>query len=1110
MSRPGAMFRFPAAAVLCAAGIFAALLSPVNGQVLYGSLTGNVTDPSGAAVPNTKVSATNTGTNVVYSAVTDSAGVYLVNDLPPGSYKLSFNAPSFGPLNQTGIVVSANTVTRSNAQLRVATVAQTVVVSGAEQALQTDRGDVHSELSTQQLTDLPETGSTGRNFENLLKLVPGVQPPQEQNSAAGNPERSMSFNVNGIADVSNNVRLDGASDIYAWLPYLASYVPPEEAISEVDVDTNSFLPEVGTAGGSAVNVIIRSGSNDLHGGAWEYNTNTDFNARPFFFTGTKVPKNILNQFGARLGGPIIHNKLFYFGDWERTLQRQAISGFATLPTAALDSGNFAGTNTVIYNPNTGAANGTGRTPFPGNVIPPTLFSPAASTFLALLPSPNLGTTSSVGNDYFGSADYALTRDNGDGKIDYDPDSSTQIFGRYSISNGSIADPYQFGKADGGTWDGGQPGAAGVTVQNIALGGSHTFSPNMIMDGNAGFTRQHLGAQADDVNNPTGLNLLHIPGTNQGALSGGLPYLDVTGFSPFGNSNTGNPFLFRDNTWVGNLNYSWHHRSHQIRYGVEYTRSDLNHFQPQGGTFQTPRGSFMFTGAMSSLNGGAAPNEYNAFADFLLGLPNEAGVAYQYINPNAIRFSTFAAYAQDQWQVNRNLTLTYGVRYEYYPFVTRDHEGNFTFQPSSGNVLIGCENGVPCDTGVSVGWGFIAPRFGFAYRLGNKTVIRGGMGFTSDPDNFRDMRNTYPAVIITLYGGNAFQSPFSLAQGLPMVTGPNIKQGVIPLPPTVSTQAIANPYRRGYIESYNLTLQRDIGAGFTATAAYVGTHEVRQMSNVNINAAPIGTGNAGRLLYPLNTTDINESDPFGSVRYDALQAQLSRRMGSVQVGAVYTLSHTMDMADNSTYSGLLFAYPAYWSRNWATAGYDRTNNFEFWSIYNLPFGKGRRWVTNGFTSKVVGGWQLNPIFTAASGAPFTVEASNNLLDAPGNTEMANQVLPSVQILGHVGPGQEWFNPAAFAPPAQNTYGNAGRNSLRGPGFFELDLGLFRNFLIKEKYNVQFRAESFALTNSPIFANPNANVSTVSNFGQVTSLAVAANGVTNGGGYRIIRLALKFSF
>ena len=1034
-----------------------------------------------------------------------------MNDLPPGSYEVVFSAPSFGTTTQTGTVVSANAVTRSDAQLKVAGVTETVTVSGATQALQTDRGDVHSNLTTQQLTDLPITGSTGRNFEGLLKLIPGVQPPAEQNSAAGNPARAMAFNVNGVSYVNNNVRLDGASIIYAWLPYLVSYVPSEEAIQEVNIETNSFLPEQGTAGGSAVNVIIRSGTNEFHGAAWEYNTNTDFNARPFFFTGTQLPKNILNAFGARMGGPIKRNKLFFFGDWERSTQRQAISGFASLPTAALVSGMFAGTGTTIYDPTTGnPTTGVGRTPFASNMIPTSSIAFAASTYLKLLPSPNLSTANGISNDYFGTADYALTRDNADGKLSYNPNEKNQIFGRYSISKTAINDPFEFGQADGGTWDGGQPGTAATTVQSVAIGGSHTFSPTMILDGNTGFTRQHLGAQAPDVNDALGLNTLHIPGTNSGALAGGYPYFNITGFSAFGNSNTGNPFLFRDNSYVGNLNYSWIHGTHQIRFGADYTRSDLNHFQPQGGSFQTPRGSFTFTGALTSLNGGPGPNQYNAFADFLLGLPNQAGAAVQNINPNALRFSNIAFYAQDQWQISSKLTLTYGIRYEYYPFVTRDHEGNFTFQPSTGNVLIGCLGGVPCDTGENVGWGFIAPRLGFAYRLDSRTVIRGGVGITEDPDNYRDMRNTYPAVIITSYGGNAFQSPFSLSQGLPSVAAPNINLGTIPLPSTVSTEAIANPYRRGYIESFNLTMQRDVGLGFTATAAFVRSHEVRQMSNVNINVAPIGGGTAGRLLYPLNSTDINEAEPFGTSRYDSLQTQLTRRMGGAQLGLVYTLSRAMDMGDNSTYNGLTFAYPAYWARNWAAAGYDRTNNFELWSIYALPFGHGQKFAQTGVAAALLGGWQVNTIFTAASGTPFTVTASNNLLNAPGNTETANQVLPSTQILGAFGPGTPWFNPAAYAAPAQNTYGNTGRNSLRGPGFFELDAGIFRDFAFREKYKFQFRAESFALTNSPIFANPNANVSTTSNFGQITSLAVSANGVTSGGGYRIIRLGMRFSF
>lgn len=1113
---------------LVALFLLAASLCPLEAQALYGSLIGNVTDPSGAVVPNATVTATNDALGVSKTAQTNSQGQYLISDLQAGPYTVKISAPAFGTTTQTGIVIRENVQTRSDAQLKLAGVSETVSVSAAVQQLQTDRGDVHTDITQQQITDLPESGSTGRNFENLLKLTPGIQPPQEQNSTAGNPERAMSFNVNGSSYMNNNVRLDGASVIYAWLPYLISYVPPEEAIQEVNIETNSFLPEQGMAGGSAVNVIIRSGTNQFHGAGWEYNTNTDFNARPFFFFGTQLPKNILNQFGARMGGPILHNKLFFFGDWERTDQREAVSGLASLPTAQLKSGIFCNTGSTIYNPYTGNANGTGRVPYPTNaagcqVIP---VNPSVATFLALLPNPNQA-GNSITNNYFGAGDYALTRDNADGKINYDIDPSSQIFGRYSISKGVIADPFQFGTADGGTWDGGQPGVAFTKVQDIAFGGTHTFSPTKVMDGNIGYTRQRLGAEPPDVNSNYAVNTLGIPGTNAGPLQGGIPYFDVSGFSAFGNSNTGNPFLFRDNTYVGSLNYGWIHGAHNMRFGGDYSRSDINHFQPEGGSFGTARGSFLFNGYMTAISGGVAPTEYNALADFMLGLPSQVQKVVQYINPNALRFSALAFYAQDQWQVSSKLTVTYGLRYEYYPFVTRDHTGNFTYVPSTNQVLIGCEGGVPCDTGEKVGPGFFAPRFGFAYRLDSRTVVRGGFGLTADPDNYRDMRNTYPAFLTYNETGNNFQAAGGLTPavgapvdavapfvaGIPAIAGPNLSLGTIPLPNNVSTEAIANPYRRGYLESYNLTAQRDLGLGFTGTASYVGTHEVRQMSNVDINASCLGCGNAGRLLTVLygtmNTSDIAEADPFGSMRYDAMQLQLMRRGSVLQMGASYTLSRTLDMGDNSTANGLTFAYPAYWSRNWALASYDRPQDLTFWAIYALPFGKGHNLAQHGIAAALLGGWQVNTVLTAANGTPFTV-TSNTAINAPGNTETAEQILPSVQILGGIGSGQPWFNPAAYANPAANTFGNSGRNSLRGPGFFELDASLFRDFSPSEKFKLQLRAESFAITNSPIFGNPAANVSTASSFGQITSLATSANGVSTGGGYRIIRLGLRVSF
>jgi hypothetical protein len=1103
---------------------------PAAAQVLYGSLTGYITDPSGAAIPGAKVEALNTGTGVVQTTTTDQAGLYLITTLPPGRYNVTVSATNFSTITETGVIINVNVLLRLNAQLKVAHVVETVNVKASAELMQTDRSDVHTDLVTKPLTDLPEAGSVGRNFETLLKLIPGVQPPTEQNSVAGNPERSMAFNVNGVSWVNNTVRLDGAPDIYQWLPYLMAYVPPEEAIQEVNVVTNSFLPEQGTAGGSAVNVIIRSGSNQFHGAAWEYNTNTDFNARTFFFNPKIIlPKDILNQFGARMGGPIKRNKLFFFGDWERTMQREFISGFGTLPTAALEGGDFTGTTTTIYDPTTGNADGTGRSSFTSeygaNKIPSTMIDPVVAHYISLLPSPNLpGTT----NNYFGAAEYGYNRDNADGKLDYQIDQKDRIFYRYSISKGAVNDPFQLGAADGGTWDGGQPGTGHIMVTNMGAGGSHTFSPTMVIDGNAGYDRQHLFDAAPDVNTIFGTNgVPYIAGTNTGTNQGGIPYFNVTnGWIAMGNSNTGNPFEFRDNSYVANANFTKIHSSHSMRFGWDYTHMDLNHFQPQGGSFLCARGSFQFTGGLTALKGGTAPNLYNSWADFLLGLPYQEGKAQQTVVPDALRWSTWAFYAQDQFQVTRKLTLSYGLRYEYYPFVTRDHTGNYTFVPSTGNVLIGCEGGVPCNTGVDVGHGNILPRLGVAYRLNDRTVLRAGGGINMDPDNWRDMRGTYPAFINTTYlgpnsynaagaltGGNGITSlpQGTLMLGLPIPTFPNIKLGTIPLPPNLTTQAVANPFHRGYIEGWNATVERDLGSGFTATVSYVGTHEVRQMSNVNIDASYPGGGTAGELLYPINTTgNINEDFPFASAMYSGLQTQVMHRAGGAQIGVVYTYSHAMDYGDNSTYNGLTFAYPTYWLRDRADAGYDRTHNFQAWTVYELPFGKGHRLVTTGPASKILGGWEFNNILSAASGTPFTVTASGTILNAPGNTEVANQVLPTVAKPGAIGPGQLWFNTAAFGTPSSGTFGNLGRNSMRGPGYFEWDTGLFRNFnLFSEKYQLQFRAESIAVTNTPIFSNPGATIGS-STFGQITSTAVSANGVNTGGGNRVIRLALKFYF
>ena len=331
------------------------------------------------------------------------------------------------------------------------------------------------------------------------------------------------------------------------------------------------------------------------------------------------------------------------------------------------------------------------------------------------------------------------------------------------------------------------------------------------------------------------------------------------------------------------------------------------------------------------------------------------------------------------------------------------------------------------------------------------MIRAGFGISIDPNNFRAMRDAYPAIIaLSVSGPTSYQQAGTLTTGIPAVPRPDLSQGTILLPNNIATTTFPKVFRRGYIESFNLTLQREIGAGFNAQAAYVSTRAIRHTDNVNINAAGPGGGNAGRALFPLTgrTTDITEILPFNTSTYNALQTQLTRRIGAGVFGATYTYSRTIDYGDNDD-SGLTFSWIPMYGRNKALAGFDRTHNFQTYLNYELPFGPGKRYLTSGIVSAVAGRWQLNTILSRTSGTPFTVTSSGTSLNAPGSTQTADQVLPAVAILAGHGAGQPYFDPNAFAPVTAVRFGNTGRDILRGPGVTNDDLSLFRNFRLTER-------------------------------------------------------------
>jgi hypothetical protein len=1189
-----------------------ALVPNAGAQVLYGSLTGTISDATKAAVPNAPVTVLDQGTGATRGTTTNAQGEYRVGDLPPGVYSIIVEQTAgFSKYTQKNVVVSVNQENRIDVTLQLSSVSAEVTVNTAAPMLQTEDAQVNHYISQSQIAELPVGSSQGRNFQALYTLIPGAANVVEQNSTASNPSRAMSVNVNGVEDMSNTTRIDGAVNTYGWLPYLIAYVPPADSIQSVNVVTNSFNAEQGVAGGAAINVTIKSGTRDFHGSAWEYNQIFNTNARGYINTPQalpQVPKNIFNQFGFSIGGPVYipkiltgKNKLFFFDAFERTTRRQLItaSGPLTVPTPALLGGDFsAATNltgaarTVLYDPQPGGVPVTGPTAQNGyllpqfrtttfqseygcNCIPKSRQFPGSTTMLGLLQPISATITNpnyqnQLSGDYgSGSGTLAYNRNTNDAKITYNPSDRTSIFGRYSIEPFTVTDPQELGAAGGGTFDGGQPGAAAGRIQNVGLGMSHVITPNMVIDADFGYTRQVTGAQStiDIADGDFGLNVLGIPGTNGPGINYvGQPSLMFTGWSALGNSNGANPFLFRDNQFTTDVNLSWNIHKHATKYGFTYYHFLLNHFQPTSGSgINAPRGGFQFQGGMTVSTNTAslttAPNSYSSLADFLLGLPNNgtgAAVAKpsQVNNPNSLRWTELAGYAQDQWTMTPKLTLNYGVRYEFYPAPYRDRPGIARLDPTlplSRNVEIGGIGGNPMGAGYSGGHGFFAPRLGIAYRLTERMVVRAGAGLTADPDSMRFLRDAYPEDLAPSYSGPTANTiavdPVSgnalpLSVGIPAQTPPNLSSGFVSLPVSGGTNTAPANYRRGYIESWNLFIQQDLGGRFVANIGYVGTHAVRELFGYSLNAAPLpssaticmangqynpSTGLTGSCNFAANelvntnagcnaasvggylcynTGGITWNAPSQSAMYNGMQAQLSRNAGRLaQFGVIYTWSHAIDFEDNGAGSGsegVKFSYPAYFRLNRANAGYDRTNNLQFWGIYQLPFGQNHMWANHGIASAILGGFQLNGQISHVSGGPFSVSPQSSTgFNSPGNTLYADLVKPYVQLGGHnrtpgnnaISGGQPWFDPTSFANPvqpggnAQPHFGNTSRNEFRGPGVTGVNASIFRGFHIFRESEFQVRVEAFNLLNHPQLTTFSAGSSNVTvgggNFGYITS-------------------------
>jgi hypothetical protein len=1075
--------------------------SPLPAQVLYGSIVGTVTDSSNAVIPNAQVRATNPATGETRETVTDSAGRFTLSNLAPGSYDLRVTAPSFQNYTKTGVVASVNTVSRADVQLEVGGTNQQVTVAADAATLQTDKSDLHTDLTAKETSNLPLPAY--RNYQSLYALVPGATPPQFQNSVTDTPQRSLTTNVNGTNRNNNNTRVDGAGDVFVWLPHHTAYVPPQETIETVNITTSSFDAEQGMAGGAAVTVTTKSGTNAFHGVGFAFWDDRHLQARNFFYNGSRTPFSLHNIEGGTFGGPIRKNKLFFFGGWEGTWERTNYSSLFTVPTLAQRNGDFSSFGATIYDPTTGdTATGKNRTAFSGNQIPSNRISPIAQKIQSLIPLPNLPGTSA---NYFASGTQALNRNNFDVKIDWSRASNHHIFGKYSAMTALVSCDFGLGAAGGPGLCNGGPGTAPTLVQVATVGQNIILTPRLVLDQVLGFNRMGQHGTDSFYGQNVGLDL-GIPGTNGPDIrQSGFPIINISGFTSLGQTANWMPFWRADQSWTTSHNLTWNRGSHEVRAGFDMIRYQLNHWQPEAASYG-PRGWLSFDGAVTAQNGGASPNQFNAWAAFLLGLDQQVGKSIQNIKMTGREWQ-FGWYVRDRWQVSRSLTLNLGLRYELFPIVRRAHTGLGRYDLDTNQIIIGDVGGNDPSAGVESSHKMFAPRLGLAYRMGPSTVIRAGYGISYDPlPMSRVFRDPFPLTVVQNFTGPNSYVPFgSLSSGVPALTIPDLSTGRATVPTTavISRSPFPGVLHRGYIQSWNLTLERQLPGAIVASAAYVGTATTDQFVDHEMNAGYPGSGTAGLPLYLKfgRTASTAFEDGWLSSHYHSLQVTANRRLASgLLLKAAYTYSKAIDMADDDGRTGLLFNWTPMLPRNEAPAGFDIRHNVQAGGVWELPFGRSKAFLAHSAAGKVLGGWQINATVGRNTGLPFTVTSSGASLNAPANTQTADQVKSDVVKLGGIGPGHPYYDPTAFAAVRDVRFGTTGRNILRAPAIFNTNLSLFRSFAVGERLQLQARAESYNFTNTPHFGAPSANVSS-GNFLVITS----ANQ-----DQRQFRLALRLSF
>ena len=1081
------------------------------GQAVNGNLLGTVRDRTDAAVAGATVTITEAQSGATKTMVANGSGNYDFEAIQPGNYTVTAEHQGFRKAILQDVRVDVNSSIRVDLKLDLGSATESVTVTAAPEVLKTDRADTGIELETKQAEDLPL--GTNRNFQGMLAIVPGATKPHFQHSTFFNAAASLSSEVNGQSRLANNTEIEGVDD-NERSGLLQVLIPPSEAIQSVSVSTSNYQAEFGRAGGAVTDVTLKSGTNEFHGAAYEFNRVSALAAKNYFQTGPN-PRSTYNYFGANVGGPIIRDKLFIFGDYLHVSDNEGQFNTVTVPTAAFRAGDFSSVSTPVFDPLTGSADGTGRKQFSyngqANVIDPSRISPIAQKIMAMIPLPNIPGAGLTSN-YTANTRYTRSANSFDIKADENLPGTDHLSYRYSYQAVNQVQQPIFGAA-GGPANGGSNANGRQTAYNTAANYTHVFSPAFLSEVRLGLNHyKNVTFPTDYGTNASAA--IGIPGVNVDAFTSGLIALDIGSFSsPLVGTGGSYPWV-RGETNIDVVN-NWTRilGNHSIKFGEEYrrVRDDLL----QGQTFN-PRGLFQYRDGQTALKGGPKTGPANNFASFLLDDPNQVGRDIG-VQSSTWRESQIFSYIQDTWQATSKLTVNGGVRWEFYVPPTPRHPGGFSNYDASTNSLILAGIGTnPMDLGVQMRYTYVAPRLGVAYRMNESTVFRGGFGISYE---------SYPDTV-TSYGGNypvkqnvSYQSLSSYTQAvepngtlasmaagfpaLPLAVIPT--NGIITNAPPQNYNVIDLHWKAPYVESWNMAIQRALPRGFNLDVAYVGNVGIGQPLSYDENSGFVaGAGATGRPEYaPFNRTATTRILKRTNSNYNSLQVKVDHRFSN---GLSATSSYTYQKAlgsvssDGSGIGGTSFYID--FSRNYSRLNNDRTHTFVQSFIYDFPFGRGKKWLNSGVASWIAGGWQVSGVMSLETGLPFTVTASSATLNAPNNTQVANVVGPFNKLKG-LGTGAAWFDPTAFAQPTAVALGNSGKNAYIGPGFFTLDASAFRRFPITERVAFEMRGEAFGLTNTPQFGNPSANV-TNQDFGHIDG----ANGGATGS--RVVELAGKITF